>query len=75
MEVPRNWRLIEERNAHGGSICPNPLCETVQFYKKKVCPECGEIYNSRKITNTINKLQTNEIFIQQTQVPVEQVRG
>jgi hypothetical protein len=75
MEVPRHWRLIDERNAHGGSICPNPLCETVHFFKKKVCPECGEIYNSNNIsTNSRNKLQRNEIFIQQTPVPVEQVR-
>ena len=39
MEVPRHWRLKQQRYALVGEICPH--CEGKIFPPRDVCPHCG----------------------------------
>lgn len=39
MEIPRHWRLRQQRYALVGEICPH--CEAKIFPPRDVCPECG----------------------------------
>ncbi|MDZ4158301.1 MAG: Zn-ribbon domain-containing OB-fold protein [Anaerolineaceae bacterium] len=39
MEIPRHWRLKQQRYALLGEVCPQ--CETKIFPPRDVCPECG----------------------------------
>ena len=39
MEVPRHWRLKQQRYALVGEVCPH--CEVKIFPPRDVCPECG----------------------------------
>jgi uncharacterized OB-fold protein len=40
MEVPRHWRLKQQRYGLVGEICPH--CEAKIFPPRDVCPNCGE---------------------------------
>jgi len=40
MEVPRYWRLRQQRYALVGEVCPH--CESKIFPPRDVCPYCGE---------------------------------
>jgi uncharacterized OB-fold protein len=39
MEVPRHWRLKQQRYALVGEVCPH--CDAKIFPPRDVCPECG----------------------------------
>jgi uncharacterized OB-fold protein len=39
MEIPRHWRLRQQRYALVGEICPH--CEAKIFPPRDVCPNCG----------------------------------
>ena len=39
MEIPRHWRLRQQRYALLGEVCPH--CEAKIFPPREVCPECG----------------------------------
>jgi len=39
MEIPRHWRLKQQRYALVGETCPH--CETKLFPPRDVCPSCG----------------------------------
>jgi uncharacterized OB-fold protein len=39
MEIPRHWRLKQQRYKLVGEICPH--CEAKLFPPRDVCPECG----------------------------------
>lgn len=39
-EIPRHWRLREQRYRLVGEICPH--CETAIFPPRDICPDCGE---------------------------------
>ncbi|MCA1953929.1 MAG: Zn-ribbon domain-containing OB-fold protein [Anaerolinea sp.] len=39
MEVPRHWRLKQQRYALVGEVCPH--CEGKIFPPRDVCPHCG----------------------------------
>jgi uncharacterized OB-fold protein len=39
MEVPRHWRLKQQRYALVGEVCPH--CEKKIFPPRDVCPYCG----------------------------------
>jgi uncharacterized protein len=39
MEIPRHWRLKQQRYGLIGEVCPN--CETKIFPPRDVCPRCG----------------------------------
>jgi uncharacterized OB-fold protein len=39
MEVPRHWRIKQQRYNLVGEICPH--CEAKIFPPRDVCPECG----------------------------------
>lgn len=39
MEIPRHWRLKQQRYALVGEICPH--CEAKIFPPRDVCPNCG----------------------------------
>jgi uncharacterized protein len=47
MEIPRHWRLKQQRYALVGEVCPH--CDAKIFPPRDVCPECGgeakEAYN------------------------------
>jgi uncharacterized OB-fold protein len=47
MEIPRHWRLKQQRYKLVGEVCPH--CEAKLFPPRDVCPECGgeakSIYN------------------------------
>jgi hypothetical protein len=40
MEVPRHWRLKQQRYNLTGEICPH--CEAKIFPPRDICPTCGE---------------------------------
>ncbi len=40
MEVPRHWRLKQQRYALVGEVCPH--CDAKIFPPRDVCPNCGE---------------------------------
>jgi uncharacterized OB-fold protein len=39
MEVPRHWRLKQQRYALVGEVCPH--CDAKIFPPRDVCPNCG----------------------------------
>lgn len=39
MEIPRHWRLKQQRYALVGEVCPH--CDAKIFPPRDVCPECG----------------------------------
>lgn len=39
MEIPRHWRLKNQRYKLVGEICPH--CEARLFPPRDICPECG----------------------------------
>ena len=39
MEIPRNWRLRQQRYSLVGEVCPD--CETKIFPPRDICPDCG----------------------------------
>jgi len=39
MEIPRHWRLKQQRYALVGEVCPH--CDVKIFPPRDVCPECG----------------------------------
>ncbi|MGE5220965.1 MAG: Zn-ribbon domain-containing OB-fold protein [Omnitrophica WOR_2 bacterium] len=39
MEIPRHWRLKQQRYSLVGEVCPH--CEAKLFPTRDVCPECG----------------------------------
>ncbi len=39
MEVPRHWRLQQQRYALVGEVCPH--CDAKLFPPRDVCPHCG----------------------------------
>lgn len=40
MEIPRHWRLKQQRYALVGEVCPH--CEAKIFPPRDVCPNCGK---------------------------------
>ncbi len=40
MEIPRHWRLRQQRYGLVGEVCPH--CETKIFPPRDVCPACGQ---------------------------------
>ena len=39
MEIPRHWRLKQQRYALVGEVCPH--CQAKLFPPRDVCPHCG----------------------------------
>ena len=39
MEIPRHWRLKQQRYSLIGEVCPH--CDTKIFPPRDVCPNCG----------------------------------
>jgi uncharacterized OB-fold protein len=39
MEIPRHWRLKQQRYGLIGEVCPN--CDTKIFPPRDICPHCG----------------------------------
>lgn len=39
MEIPRHWRLRQQRYSLTGEVCPH--CNAKLFPPRDVCPECG----------------------------------
>ena len=40
MEIPRHWRLKQQRYGLVGEVCPH--CETKIFPPRDICPACGQ---------------------------------
>lgn len=40
MEIPRHWRLRQQRYGLVGEVCPH--CDAKLFPPRDVCPECGQ---------------------------------
>jgi len=40
MEIPRHWRLKQQRYALVGEVCPH--CDTKIFPPRDICPACGK---------------------------------
>lgn len=67
MEVPRHWRLNNQRYRLVGSFCPK--CERVDFPPRQICPDCrgtvkidngsGMIYKSIKVLETPSRIISN----------------
>ncbi|MCL4559193.1 MAG: Zn-ribbon domain-containing OB-fold protein [Chloroflexi bacterium] len=45
MEVPRHWRLRQQRYALVGEVCPH--CDAKLFPPRDVCPHCGQEARTR----------------------------
>jgi uncharacterized OB-fold protein len=39
MEIPRHWRLRQQRYGLVGEVCPH--CDAKLFPPRDICPECG----------------------------------
>jgi len=40
MEVPRHWRVRQQRLSLRGEVCPH--CQSKIFPPRDICPECGQ---------------------------------
>jgi len=40
MEIPRHWRLRQQRYGLVGEVCPH--CEAKVFPPRDICPSCGQ---------------------------------
>lgn len=40
MEIPRHWRIRQQRYGLVGEVCPH--CDAKLFPPRDICPECGE---------------------------------
>ncbi len=40
MEIPRHWRIRQQRYALVGEVCPH--CNAKLFPPRDICPQCGE---------------------------------
>jgi hypothetical protein len=40
MEIPRHWRLRQQRYGLVGEVCPH--CDAKIFPPRDICPECGQ---------------------------------
>lgn len=67
MEVPRHWRLKQQRYCLVGEICPH--CDAKIFPPRDICPRCGgetikkthPNKNEKSYIYTINeKIETRE---------------
>ena len=47
MEVPRHWRLKQERYALTGAVCSH--CGAQSFPARAVCPHCGGVMGQNTI--------------------------
>jgi len=64
MEIPRHWRLKQQRLALVGEICPH--CEEKIFPPRDVCPHCG---NEAKTQFTFSGRGTVFSFTTITEAP------
>jgi hypothetical protein len=44
MEIPRHWRLKNQRYKLVGEVCPH--CQAKLFPPRDICPECGQEANT-----------------------------
>jgi len=47
MEVPRHWRMKQQRYAMTGSRCTH--CGLVNFPARPVCPHCGGVMGKDRV--------------------------
>ncbi len=47
MEVPRHWRLKQQRYALAGAVCSH--CGAQNFPARPVCPQCGGVMGQNTI--------------------------
>ncbi|KPL82333.1 transcriptional regulator [Thermanaerothrix daxensis] len=64
MEIPRHWRLKQQRYALVGEVCPH--CEEKIFPPRDVCPYCG---NEAKTQFTFSGRGTVFSFTTLTEAP------
>lgn len=64
MEIPRHWRLKQQRYALVGEVCPH--CEEKIFPPRDVCPYCG---NEAKTQFTFSGRGTVYSFTTLTEAP------
>ncbi|WP_299026937.1 Zn-ribbon domain-containing OB-fold protein [uncultured Thermanaerothrix sp.] len=64
MEIPRHWRLRQQRYALVGEVCPH--CEEKIFPPRDVCPYCG---NEAKTQFTFSGRGTVFSFTTLTEAP------
>ena len=64
MEIPRHWRLKQQRYALVGEVCPH--CEGKIFPPRDVCPHCG---NEARTTFTFSGRGTVYSFTHVTEAP------
>ncbi len=64
MEIPRHWRLRQQRYALVGEICPH--CEGKIFPPRDVCPHCG---NDARTTFTFSGKGEVYSFTNVTEAP------
>jgi len=55
MEIPRHWRLKQQRYALVGEVCPH--CDAKIFPPRDVCPNCGG-----EARNTYNFSGKGEVY-------------
>jgi uncharacterized protein len=55
MEIPRHWRLKQQRYALVGEVCPH--CDAKIFPPRDVCPSCGG-----EAKNTYNFSGKGEVY-------------
>jgi len=47
MEIPRHWRIREQRLRMVGEICPH--CDAKNFPPRDVCPHCESAFSEQKV--------------------------
>jgi uncharacterized OB-fold protein len=55
MEIPRHWRLKQQRYSLVGEVCPH--CDAKIFPPRDICPQCGQ-----EAKNTFNFSGRGEVY-------------
>lgn len=71
MEVPRHWRLKQQRYALVGEICRH--CEAKLFPPRDVCPSCGgDTRDNNSLGISVRAVPTSGIRILSPQIIEEE---
>lgn len=56
MEIPRHWRLKQQRYTLAGEVCLH--CDAKIFPPRQVCPQCGMEAKSQVLSRELVELVT-----------------
>jgi uncharacterized OB-fold protein len=61
MEIPRHWRLNQQRYRLMGTVCLN--CENKIFPPRDICPRCGKDVKKAESEQSIKNILEVEVSV------------